>query len=779
MNPPTILRSYSKCALLCAVALFALNCVQHANAYTAFEYSAGTNNVPGPAPNPSDSGGGSFTFAGDTNLVEGGLSPDPTSNPGNLNAWSIKDTNASAVYYEHQLAQADLDAIRGSPGSGWKMSFLLRTEDLGYGTDTAFIQAWNFSPSSVASQRFRYILTVKKNTDGTLLVSGATGGTGGNTFAYTVTNTTQAAGYNLIEVCKHNFMAIAPLTSERRVDVYVNGQFAKRWSGGNVGTSSTTVDTYWGTDTTQKGQALVNLYRFEVFDAAPPTILTNPVPATNVVGGTVSFSCAAGPTVLGMIWYKDGNLVPNQPTPGNSFDDTAYGAFSSPYSLTITNVAPSDIGDYTCVVTNQWGTSTSAPAHLYLLGDYTPPTVIGTSASAAASRVRVHYSEKMDSVSTTQTANYAFQSGALSVAAVTMPDAYSADIATTTQPVPGSNYVLEVANVMDQSSNSIALTNLSVAVGTNFPAMPNLVAAFNDTSAATNAYGGYTWRDLSGNENDAVNPSLNQRPSLVPNALQGHGVFHWDPPSVQNLFINGSTSTLLNQDNITWFVVARCTNIGSGGSGAFVNQAPHVFSYVPSPTIGEWNCYFSRGDASTGNQFCTVTSGRDFSGTEVGAEPFPVSNGTWYILEGHVDPGVVYGRVLDPALNTVMAATNSSVSGMAIGTGIPVDLWFGVAPNYQYRFGGDMAEVLLYTGAMSQSDLDAAENYLRTKYFPPSLSARLNGADVEITFTGVLQSSASPGTGYTDVGGSPTSPYIITPGMQAAQPALYFRCRIP
>jgi len=164
----------------------------------------------------------------------------------------------------------------------------------------------------------------------------------------------------------------------------------------------------------------------------------------------------------------------------------------------------------------------------------------------------------------------------------------------------------------------------------------------------------------------------------------------------------------------------------------------------------------------------------------VGAETFPVTNGEWYIVVGHADPGAIMSRVVDPLTGMVLAATNTS-SPIIFGT-IPVTNYIGgtySGGGFRYAFGGDMAEVLLYTGALSQSDFDSVESYLWTKYFPPALSARQNGANVEINFTGVLQSSTNPGTGYTDVSGSPTSPYVITPAMRASQPVLYFRARNP
>ena len=88
-----------------------------------------------------------------------------------------------------------------------------------------------------------------------------------------------------------------------------------------------------------------------------------------------------------------------------------------------------------------------------------------------------------------------------------------------------------------------------------------------------------------------------------------------------------------------------------------------------------------------------------------------------------------------------------------------------------------MAEILIYTGNLSDNDIGSIENSLKVKYFPPLIGIQQNGANFEVQFTGVLQSSTNASTGYLDVPGNPTSPYIITPGSQL--PQQFFRSRHP
>ncbi len=88
-----------------------------------------------------------------------------------------------------------------------------------------------------------------------------------------------------------------------------------------------------------------------------PVIFTQPVGTTNIDGSTVTFSVgAAGTTPLFYQWYQNNSAL--------------FGQTSS--NLVLTNIADSDAGNYTVVVTNFVGSITSAPAVLVTV----PPLII-------------------------------------------------------------------------------------------------------------------------------------------------------------------------------------------------------------------------------------------------------------------------------------------------------------------------------------------------------------------------------------------------------------------
>ena len=106
------------------------------------------------------------------------------------------------------------------------------------------------------------------------------------------------------------------------------------------------------------------------FTAVPVEIVTNPESATQLVGGSTTFNCAAsGTPPLTFMWYKDresaalvaGGSVSISNQPNES-------------SLTLTNIASSDAGAYYCVASSDLVAgrfmSNSTLANLTVQGKY-------------------------------------------------------------------------------------------------------------------------------------------------------------------------------------------------------------------------------------------------------------------------------------------------------------------------------------------------------------------------------------------------------------------------
>ena len=460
-----------------------------------------------------------------------------------------------------------------------------------------------------------------------------------------------------------------------------------------------------------------------------PTVVQHPQNATNIVGANVTLTATFTNAVTSVQWYKD-----NAPIGGaTSFSQVNTGQFSA---YNIPSLQPLNEGTYFCTANNSSGSVTTAPVYLDVLTDVTPPTVISNVVSSWAKRVRVRFSEPTDSVTTGQPTNYVFQGGALTVASVSVLDASRVDVFTTTHPLPGSSYVLEISNVKDTSDNMIAAnTPVAFTVSTNFPAMTNLIMAFNENSAVASVHGGVDWQDLSGAENHAGNPNAlpNKRPTLLANTLQGHGVFRFAPTSsdVVALRVPFTGSVGLNQSNYTWFAVARCSNLGNGSSTSLTPSSTIVTRFVPNALdplwISEMSCAFYNGGSETSFQKAIYSSGRDGAGNQLAAFSHPIANNQWSLISGRIDPTRVVSDVLNPGANIHLIQTNATAPP-GVGAFPPDSVWFGSYGDNRFRFGGDMAEVLIYTGTLSQGERDEIENYLRTKYFTPDAPVAVTDA---------------------------------------------------
>jgi len=371
------LQAFTLIELLVVIAIIAILTIT-VSAGTALValYSAGTNGVP-PAPDPATLSGGSWIFSGDATLVGGPLSPDTNGyNPNNFNGWSFADTNVvAAAGYSHTVPSRS-----AAHNQGWKMSVLLRADLFGASdTETTYFETWNMTASSSTANKWLYRVWVRRNADNTLSLRFP--GTAGNasTFAtVTITNANQANGYNLIEFMKGDGYA-GLADSDGRLLVFINGQLANL-SPGLVGhpdfaeyrgiQGGAANDLSWNVNG-GTGKSSFSLVKFEVFDAAPPTVLANPQPQTNTAGSAVSFTAGFGPSAQDPKWYRVAGGVTNTVTGSGSVSSTPYRVYTDTgmYStITLTNISAADEGNYFCSMRNEsFGSTTSAAAYLHVI----------------------------------------------------------------------------------------------------------------------------------------------------------------------------------------------------------------------------------------------------------------------------------------------------------------------------------------------------------------------------------------------------------------------------
>ncbi|MBN2508142.1 MAG: hypothetical protein JXQ71_15760 [Verrucomicrobia bacterium] len=710
----------------------------------ACAYHAGTQDNPAAAPDPATPEGGGWTLndvtAGDADFTWGGVSPDGATG---LNAWRVLDNSTASgrfLYYSHALSapqQSDAGAY------GWKLAAVFRLQDpvadnagaraaylfFGDNANTRFIAFFDILPSGALEVNFQ--------------------GTGGGTVVLT-TDAAEAAGYNTHEVWYD------PAT--RRAEYRFNG--AVRWSAW-AGSTGAYNGVKWGTESSGgRGDGYWNSVTFTINDPPPlPGVALHPQSSTNAVGDRVTFTGAFTNLVLSHQWYKDGAPIP--------------GATQAAFTLPFVTVL--DAGSYLLRASNTVGTADTDPATLTVLPDTTPPAVVRAVASVFASRLRLHFSEPVLAASAVDRFNYAFPDAAFELVDLAMADRFTVDLALAPAPVPGSNYVVLVSFVQDDATNAMP-ENVCVpfSAPSGFPAMGQLVAAFNGSVTAADPADGVTWPDQSGNENHALSYSTatNRRPTLIESNLNGFATLNFHRPSQQALTIAGPTSTGFHGSNLTWFIVAKPTNVAGFN--------PNLLRHSSTFSAAAWGSFMFGGNASTGYQPAFVSNGRRPAGSAIEAVAFPIQPGHWMICEGYVngDLGESYSRVETPASNTVVSATNSAAT--PTGYGEPLLTWIGRSPTVASdAFDGEMAEVLVYSGVLDAVQRAEVQTHLRTKYFsqPPTVAITATATNLQIAFTGVLQAAPAVDGAFEDVEGVVTSPLEIP--LESATNTLFFRARRP
>ncbi len=190
---------------------------------------------------------------------------------------------------------------------------------------------------------------------------------------------------------------------------------------------------------------LLNLYYTGV--AAPPqAAIPTASPSPNLFnGGSVVLSeLALGATPFQYQWKSNGLILPG----------------ATNISLVLTNLPLSASGNYQVIVSNIYGTVTSAPLSLSVTLDTNPP-VISRVFNIGTTTVELDYSKTVEAASATNVANYSFTDG-LAITAASLETNNSSVLLTTAPVADGASYSLLIKGVRDRAlpPNTIASNTL-------------------------------------------------------------------------------------------------------------------------------------------------------------------------------------------------------------------------------------------------------------------------------------------------------------------------------
>ena len=276
-----------------------------------------------------------------------------------------------------------------------------------------------------------------------------------------------------------------------------------------------------------------------------------------------------------------------------------------------------------------------------------------------------------------------------------------------------------------------AMVSLSVALDSALPKVTSGKLELwlkADAGVVTDSFGRLRrWQDQSENRNDAAQPSASMQPLLVfPPALAGRPSVRFDGQIVAPQPRGGGHHICIG----TYLQGQGQVDIPAAMTSFCVHRLA-----TPSTReeflwmVGETNPRFygeCRGDLITRDLMHFTMWAYDFDA------PFPVPAGSYRIRTDRLAAGLDSVEMLDTsaagAVNFTLPISGARPphAGYFVG---------GLDPNetYSRNLNGDIAELIIYQGALDDADLRAVTDYLLDKYFP---AARLQGAAFQWLFDG-------------------------------------------
>lgn len=217
-----------------------------------------------------------------------------------------------------------------------------------------------------------------------------------------------------------------------------------------------------------------------------------------------------------------------------------------------------------------------------------------------------------------------------------------------------------------------------------------------------------TWQDQSGNNYDFTTSDATERPTLVSNAVNGHAALRFDGDG--DRLQNESTLGIPNDSGRTFFVVCKFDQ-------AVIDTTKRSPVLMQGQSGSDRNHYGFEGNSylQTDNKPYVYLVGSTYRTTAVldtafsvhtlRTETFPawtdIVNTTTYYVNG-----VNKGPLTEIAFNHVNFNGDTTTLGS-----------FAHRADSGYSsHDGDIAEVLIYEGALSDSDREEVEGYLARKY---------------------------------------------------------------
>jgi hypothetical protein len=496
-----------------------------------------------------------------------------------------------------------------------------------------------------------------------------------------------------------------------------------------------------------------------LYAAAQPlpqvTSITQSPAAPNYVGQTITLSATAfGPGTLSYQWLKNGSPQSGRTSVSN----------------VLSSVTTGDSGAYAIVVNNANGSVTSAPITIAVT--VTAPIIVTQPQSAG------RYTGRPATFSVAAIGNTPI-SYAWSLNSTPISGATNSSYTAVAGPSTGGTYGVTLANSIGSTIGSNAVFTViptpSGYAGAVLAAGPDAYWRFNETN-------GPTAHDfVNGNDGTIFGSLTNGIPGPTFPGLEADNTsFAFDG----NAALTGNSIVKVppmpvNSNTVSVIALAmRSTNVANLNGYACILQNTRLVNddaFLCADSTGQdltydWNdntngaiADFDPGSGGTGTNFVFTPGTWCFVGESISATNAVLfmDNG-----DGHLDVVSNYTGLNGlPLTNAVLALTG------AISLGGDQNLNSG----NDRTWNGGLDEIAYWKRTLTTDEITAIHTALVTKATSTiTLSAAISGGNIQISFAGgTLQSTTNLSAGFTNVTGSPTSPY--TP--PTTSPAQFFRVK--
>jgi hypothetical protein len=346
------------------------------------------------------------------------------------------------------------------------------------------------------------------------------------------------------------------------------------------------------------------------------------------------------------------------------------------------------------VLTNFGGDNRVGLSEVQFIANSIAPDVRAANRSFSGDRVIVQFSEAMDPASATNTANYSI-TGPSGVVAISSADFHFYKDAVVLRPASALKtnevYTLGVQNVAD--------ANNSGTVGNEVLTILSDLAVWLKADQGVTAEGGLVsvWADQTGG-NDAVQPDPAFQPTLVENAVANKPAVHFNGVD-QVLEIPYADSIVMDRD-ITLYLV-----LSFDFANTYRYHGPIGINNGNIPA--SFDLYVDRGNPIGNNPKFTFLRGNGSGNQAFASQTGPQPN------QFYVYSLVMRGTNATTYLNGSFNGTANILQGLwTVGNAIRL----GMRQDGVTRFEGNLAEAMIFRGAVSDAERSTIDNYLGTKY---------------------------------------------------------------